>query len=75
MVERLNGTVRERTKVMRGMKGMENGELLMKGFTNYYNFVRPHMGIDGMTPAEKALIDLKMGDSRWLSLIRQAGNV
>jgi len=32
IVERLNGTVREREKVMRGMKGDEIAEELMNGF-------------------------------------------
>jgi len=72
MVERLNGTVRERLKVMRGMEGIGSGELLMKGFTNYYNFVRPHMGIGNLTPSEKARIMLNLGENRWMSLIRQA---
>jgi transposase InsO family protein len=28
----------------------------LKRFVNYYNWVKPHKGIDGMTPGEK-LID------------------
>lgn len=72
--ERLNGTVREREKVMRGMKGDETAEELMEGFRTYYNFIRPHMSLDGQTPAEKAEIDLNLEGNKWLDLIRKASN-
>ncbi len=38
----------------------------------YYNFVRPHMALDGQTPAEKAGLDLNLGDNRWKGLIEKA---
>ena len=72
ILERLNGSVRERTKVMRGMKKMETATAVMNGYKNYYNYVRPHQGLDGATPSEKAKIDLKLDRNKWLSLIRQA---
>lgn len=71
IVERLNGTVRERDKVMRGMKGEETATVLMEGLKNYYNFLRPHMGIQNETPAEKANINLELGRNRWQSIIRK----
>jgi len=27
----------------------------------YYNFIRPHMSLDGRTPAEEAKIDPELG--------------
>ena len=54
MVERLNNTVRERDKVMRGMQNNDTAKVLMDGFRNYYNFLRPHMGIENNTPAKEA---------------------
>lgn len=72
IVERLNGTVREREKVMRGMKGDDTAEELMEGFRTYYNFIRPHMSLDGQTPAEASGLDLKLGENKWLSLIKKA---
>jgi len=71
LVERLQGTVRERDKVMRGMKGEETAKVLMDGLKNYYNFLRPHMGIENETPAEKANINLELGRNRWKSIIRK----
>ena len=71
LVERLNGTVRERDKVMRGMKKKETATVLMEGLKNYHNFLRPHMGIENETPAERANINLELGRNRWQSIIRK----
>ena len=71
VVERLNGTVRERDKVMRGMKKEETATVLMEGLKNYYNFLRPHMGIENETPAERANMNLELGRNRWHSIIRK----
>ena len=70
MVERLNGTVRARTKTMRGLDNEQTA--FVEGFQNYYNFLRPHMSLEGKTPAEEAGIDLKLEGNRWESIIRQA---
>ena len=72
IVERLNGTVREREKVMRGMKSQETAEEIMKGFRTYYNFIRPHQALDGKTPAEASELNLELGQNRWISLIKKA---
>jgi transposase InsO family protein len=52
MVERLNGTVRERNKVMSGLKDKGTTSTMMDGQRIYYNFIRPHMALNGKTPAE-----------------------
>jgi len=72
IAERLNGTVREREKVMRGMKSDPTAEELMNGLRTYYNFVRPHQALNGKTPAEVSGLDLKLGENRWLGLIERA---
>lgn len=35
------------------------------------NYLRPHMGLNGMTPAEKCGIDIQ-GDNKWITLIQNA---
>jgi len=70
IVERLHGTIRERNKVMRGLGNNGSSEEIVDGFKIYYNFVRPHMGLNGRTPAEVADLPLKLGENKWLSLIR-----
>ncbi|MBM3944297.1 MAG: IS6 family transposase [SAR202 cluster bacterium] len=52
LIERLNGTVRERTKVMRGMETKPTAQTVIDGFRIYYNFMRPHQSLRGKTPAE-----------------------
>jgi len=37
----------------------------------YHNYVRPHMGLEGQTPADKAGIQIKRKD-KWLTLIQNA---
>ncbi len=57
MMERLNGSIRERTKVMRGMKSVRTAEIVLDGWNTYYNYMRPHMGLDNRTPANAAKLE------------------
>lgn len=66
-VERLNGTVRERNKTMRGLKRKDTP--ITRGFQIYYNFIKPHQGLNGKTPAQKAGIEIS-DRNKWLSLIK-----
>jgi hypothetical protein len=54
------------------MQNDETAPAFMSGLRDYYNFVRPHMGIEGQTPAEAAGIDLELGRNRMKNLIRQS---
>ena len=38
----------------------------------YYNFIGPHIGLDGKTPAEEAGIDLNLGSNKWLDLLKKS---
>jgi transposase-like protein len=68
-MERMNGEVRDREKVMRGLKKMDTP--VLKGYQLYHNFVRPHEGLNGATPADKAGIKVE-GNNKWLTLIQNA---
>ena len=70
IVERLQGSIREREKVMRGLKSEHTAKSMIEGYRAYYNFIRPHQALNGKTPAEKANIDLDLGKNRWLNLIK-----
>ncbi|GBE18202.1 integrase core domain protein [archaeon BMS3Abin16] len=71
-VERFHGSVRDRDKVMRAMHNPDTSSEMLDGFRAYYNYIRPHMALDGKTPAEMAGIDLKLGDNKWKGLIDKA---
>lgn len=53
-IERFHGTIKSRTKVMRALKNKESLEKFMEGWLVHYNFFRPHMSLNDMTPAMKA---------------------
>jgi hypothetical protein len=67
-MERLNGEIRDREKTMRGLK---KDTPILKGYQIYHNYVRPHQGLNGKTPAEACGIEVE-GDNRWLTLIQNA---
>jgi transposase-like protein/DNA-directed RNA polymerase subunit M/transcription elongation factor TFIIS len=69
-VERLHGTIRERTKTMRGLDNEKTA--FVDGFQSFYNYLRPHMGLDGKTPAEAAGVNLKLEGNKWKALIGKA---
>lgn len=68
-MERLNGEIRDREKVMRGLKKMDTP--ILRGYQIYHNYIRPHEGLNGKTPAEACGIEVK-GDNKWITLIQNA---
>lgn len=57
---------------MRGIQNEDTSEELLNGYRVHYNFVRPHMALDGKTPAEEAKIKLDIGNNKWRGLIEKA---
>ena len=57
LIERLNGTIKERTKVMRGLQSKESAADLIDGWTIHYNYFREHEGLRNRTPASVAGIN------------------
>ena len=51
IVERFHGTIKSRTKVMRGLHTIDSARLFMDGWLVHYNFFRPHMSLRDSTPA------------------------
>ncbi len=68
-MERLNGEIRAREKVMRGLKKPDTP--ILTGYQLFHNYIRPHMGLDGKTPSEVAGIMVE-GDNKWITLIQNA---
>ncbi len=68
--ERLNNTVRERTKIQRGWKA--DNTPLREGQRLYYNFIRENQTFEGRTPAEMAGLYQASGQNRWMELLVNA---
>ena len=71
VLERMHGSIREREKVMRGLKVDDTPIIPMNQI--YYNFIRPHQALKGLTPAEMAGIGIN-GNNKWRSLLELATN-
>ena len=71
-IERLNGTVRDRVKTMRGFDSMATAEAMTAGYRNYYNFIKPHSSIGGLTPALKAGIGVDLEGNKWMALLKKS---
>ena len=72
IVERLHGEFREFDKVRRGFKADKTAEQWLNGMKLYHNFIKPHSSLKGATPSQKANIDLKLGNNRWLGLLKES---
>ena len=70
-MEKMSGEIRDCEKAMRGL--MRTDTSLLKGVQIYRNFVRPHNGLNGKTPATKAGIKVE-DDDNCLALIQNAAN-
>ncbi len=68
-MERQNGEWRNREKVMRSLKREDSP--VLSGMQIFHNYVRPHMGLNGRTPAEAAGIKVE-GENKWLTIIQNA---
>jgi putative transposase len=68
-MERINGEIRDREKTMRGLK--KKNTPILQGMQIFHNYIRPHEGLDGKTPAEACGIEVK-GDNKWVTLIQNA---
>jgi len=69
-MERLNGEIRDREKVMRSLKREDTP--ILTGYVTYHNYVRPHEALNGKTPADLCGIEVK-GQNKWITLMQNAG--
>ena len=53
IIERFHGTLKDRTKVVRGFKNMESARLLTEAWLVHYNFFKEHGTLGDVPPAVK----------------------
>jgi transposase-like protein len=68
LIERFQGSIKDRTKILRGLKKPETARRFLEGWLIHYNFFRPHSSLNGKTPAVKAGVKWEHND--WLDIIR-----
>jgi transposase-like protein len=68
-MERMNGELRQREKVMRTLEKPDTS--ILSGMQIFHNYVRPHEALDGKTPCEAAGVKVE-GENKWLTLIQNA---
>ncbi len=71
LIERFQATIKERTKVLWGFKTPETARLILAGFLINYNYFRPHLALNKMTPAEYT--GTKVPVKNWTELVRKVG--
>jgi putative transposase len=68
-IERWHETLKERTKVMKGLKTLDSALQFIDGFLVHYNFFRTNEALENKTPAEEA--GIKFPYKNWAEVIRQ----
>jgi putative transposase len=68
-MERFNGEIRDREKVMRGLKTKDTP--ILTGYQIFHNYIRPHESLNGKTPSEACGIKIE-GKNKWFTLIQNA---
>jgi len=70
IIERFQGTLKDRTKIIRGFKSMPTAELLTDAWLVHYNFFKEHEALGNIPPAQKMGIPIPFKD--WAEVVSQA---
>jgi transposase-like protein len=69
LIERFHGTIKSRTKVMRGLHTIKSATLFLDGWLVHYNFFRPHMSLRDRTPA--SIASIRFPFRNWKDVVEQ----
>lgn len=53
VIERFHGTLKQRTKIIKGFKNFETAQLLTDAWLVYYNFMKEHESLGNVPPAQR----------------------
>lgn len=68
IIERFQGTLKDRTKIIRGFKSMKTAELLTDAWLVHYNFFKEHEALGNIPPAQK--MGLITPFKNWAEVVR-----
>ena len=68
--EKLQGTLQNRDKTLRGLKQRETWQAYIDGLVLHYNYFRPHESLKGKRPAEAAGAELPFKDWEDVSAVK-----
>ena len=68
-MERLNGEIRDREKVFRGLKKIDTG--IPDSMRVYYSFTKKHEALNSKTPAQASMIEVD-GKNKWKTIVQNA---
>jgi len=68
LIERFHGTLKDRTKVMRGLKKRDTAKTFLSGYLINYNFFKPHSALENKTPAQVA--EVKFPYQNWTEVVK-----
>jgi putative transposase len=70
IIERFQGTLKDRTKIIRGFKNMRTAELLTDAWLVHYNFFKEHETLGNIPPAQKMGIPTPF--KNWAEVVSRA---
>jgi len=73
-IETVFSKIKDRVDDFRGLKALWSAPILMQGIILQHNFIEAHT-TTGKVPSELAGIKMKLGQNRWLDLIKLASTV
>jgi len=70
VIERFQGTLKQRTNVIRHFKDLETARLLTDGWLIHYNFFKEHEALDNVSPAKHMKVEMPFQD--WNDIVRHS---
>jgi len=70
IIERFQGTLKDRTKIIRGFKNLKTAELLTDAWLVHYNFFKEHESLGNIPPAQKMGIPTPL--KSWAEVVNPA---
>jgi putative transposase len=70
IIERFQGTLKDRTKIIRGFKNLKTAEILTDAWLVHYNFFKEHETLGNIPPAQK--MGLITPFKNWAEVVRPA---